>query len=278
MDQGATLTRFALFGSPVKHSLSPRIHQLFAAQAGISIEYDAIEVSEGFLSREVQKLADNGGKGCNITLPLKNHAFHLANGSSERAELAQAANTLTFKTRTQWTAENTDGPGLIRDLTKNLGLKLSGSRICVVGAGGASAGILYDLLQHQPAELCLFNRTAERAVTLAKRFSSIGKIEASGLEAMSTAEPFELVINATSAGHQREQLAVSPELFSAGACCYDLSYGVAHKTLKAWCKENEIHCYDGLGMLVEQAAESFRIWNGFMPKTAPVRELLSSDA
>jgi shikimate dehydrogenase len=278
MDQGPTLTRFALFGSPVKHSLSPRIHQLFADQAGTSIEYDAVEVSEEFLSREVQKLAENGGKGCNITLPLKSRAYQLANSSSERAELAQAANTLTFKTKTQWTADNTDGPGLIRDLTSNLGITLTGRRIGVVGAGGASAGILYDLLEQQPSSMYLMNRTPERAQVLAERFSSIGKIEFSGLEVKSTTEPFDLVINATSAGHQRQQLALSDELFRTGACCYDLSYGVAHDPLKGWCAEHGIGCYDGLGMLIEQAAESFFIWSGFMPETAPVYELLRNDA
>jgi shikimate dehydrogenase len=276
VDQAATLTTFAVFGNPVKQSLSPRIHQLFAAQAGISIDYKAIEIDQEFLSREVQKLADNGGRGCNITMPLKGRAFQLANSSSQRAELAQAANTLTFKTRTRWTADNTDGPGLVRDLTQNLNIDLKGRRICVIGAGGAAAGILYDLLQYRPAALCLFNRTAERATALAERFLAHGKIEASGLEAMKESEPFDLVINATSTGHYRNQLELSKQSFSADGCCYDLSYGDAHATLKVWCEAQKLRCHDGLGMLVEQAAESFNIWNGFMPDTASVIESINS--
>ncbi len=274
MDQARKLIRLAVFGSPVKHSLSPRIHQLFAAQAGISVEYTATEISEDFLSREVQKLADAGGTGCNITLPLKNRAFQLANRFSERAELAQAANTLVFNSATRWTADSTDGPGLVRDLLDNLHVELKSRRICIVGAGGAAAGILYDLLQQRPASLCLFNRTIGKAESLAHRFSEIGRVETGDLEQMTLANPFDLVINATSAGHHGHNPVLTGNLFGPQSLCYDLSYGAAHNSTRAWCQENGIQCHDGLGMLVEQAADSFQIWTGFTPDTKPVHQAL----
>ena len=274
MDPATTLNRFAVFGSPVKHSLSPRIHELFAAQAKIPVEYGAVDVSEDYLSRELQKLADAGGTGCNITLPLKHQAFRLANCVSERARLAQSANTLIFKTPTRWSADNTDGTGLLRDLTVNLSVKIRDRRICVIGAGGAAAGILYDLLQQKPNNLTLFNRTLERAEQLVRRFADIGRITATRLDAMPAATAFDLVINATSAGHFRQAPVLDSALFGPGSECYDLSYGNAHSALAQWCARQGIQCHDGLGMLVEQAAESFFLWTGFRPETAPVLSLL----
>jgi shikimate dehydrogenase len=277
VDQAATLIRLAVFGSPVKHSLSPRIHQLFAAQAGIAVDYTSVEVSADFLSREVQKLADAGGAGCNITLPLKHRAFELANQVSVRAEIARAANTLVFKSTTRWSADNTDGPGLLRDLTANLEIGTRDRRICVVGAGGAAAGILYDLLQAGPASLTLFNRTPERAEQLAERFARLGQITAAGLDAMTDAGTFDLVINATSMGHFRQAPVLDSALFGTDSDCYDLSYGKAHEGIRQWCSERNIRCHDGLGMLVEQAAESFYLWTGFRPDTAPVLARLRSE-
>lgn len=274
MDQAKKLIQLAVFGSPVKHSLSPQIHQLFADQAGIIVQYTAIEVSEDFLSREVQKLADAGGRGCNITLPLKDRAFQLADQFSERAALAKAANTLVFNTTTRWTADNTDGPGLVRDLLDNLNIEIKDRRICVVGAGGAAAGILYDLLQQQPACLKVFNRTIEKAESLAQRFAEIGKVSTGDLEHMMLAEPFDLVINATSAGHYGQKPVLTGNLFGPASLCYDLSYGAAHDSTRAWCQENGFQCHDGLGMLVEQAAGSFHIWTGFTPHTKPVHRAL----
>ncbi len=280
MDKKATLTRLAVFGSPVKHSLSPRIHQLFAKQAGIPVDYKCIEVSADFLSREVQKLADAGGRGCNITLPLKQRAFTLANRASERATAAQAANTLIFKTPNRWFADNTDGPGLVRDLLRNLAIEIHGQRICVIGAGGAAAGILYDLLAQKPASLTVFNRTVERATLLADRFTELSgeadRLRAAGLDNMRSAAPFDLVINAISSGHFREGPVLSENLFGPHSSCYDLSYGSAHKALNEWCRVSGFRCHGGLGMLVEQAAESFFLWTGFRPDTAPVINTLKA--
>ena len=274
MAQRAQLTRLAVFGSPVKHSLSPRIHQYFAEQASIPVEYEAVEISEDFLSREVQKLADAGGRGCNITMPLKNRAFQLANRFSERAEMAQAANTLIFETPTRWTADSTDGPGLIRDLVINQGIEIEDRRLCVIGAGGAAAGILGDLLQQNPASLDLYNRTIERARDLADRFADLGPVAYHGLEAMPSAPTYDLVINASSSGHRGQEIAMHENLFGKNSTCYDLNYGVAHDSCRTWCEARDIRVLDGLGMLIEQAAESFALWTGFRPDTAPVHHAL----
>jgi shikimate dehydrogenase len=262
--------QLAVFGMPVKHSLSPRIHTLFAQQGGLEVDYRAIEVEEEFFSREVQKLADAGGRGCNITLPLKHCAFKLANRASERAELARSANTLLFESPSRWAADSTDGPGLLRDLTENLGISIAGRRVGVIGAGGAAAGILYDLLQAGPGGLTLFNRTVGKAETLAEQFAVAGRVEPAGLEAMESSGAYDLVIDATSAGHQGTDPVLVGDMFDGGGICYDLNYGQAHESLGTWCAARGIPCHDGLGMLVEQAALSFRIWTGFMPDTAPV--------
>jgi len=263
---------------PVRHSLSPRIHGLFAEQAGLAVDYRAIEVGEESLEREIRNLAEAGGRGCNITVPLKRRAFQLAARSSERAAVAQSANTLLFETANTWVADSTDGPGLLQDLAGNLGIETAGLRVCVVGAGGAAAAILYDLLLQGPGELLVFNRTTERAVALAAQFSGIGRVAAAGLGEMETAGRFDLVINATSGGHHGSGPALSESLFAGGGTCYDLNYGAAHGLLRDWCSARGIRCHDGLGMLVEQAALSFRIWTGFAPDTAPVRAALREDA
>jgi shikimate dehydrogenase len=191
--------------------------------------------------------------------------------------LARSANTLIFNTANRWSAESTDGPGLIRDLTSNLGIDLRDRRICVVGAGGAAAGILYDLLQQQPAAITLFNRTLERAVSLAERFAHIGRIDALGLDHIDDSSAFDLVINATSTGHFRQAPVLNPALFGKQSTCYDLSYGKAHSALRDWCRNQEIRCHDGLGMLVEQAAESFYLWTGFRPDTTAVLAHVKKD-
>jgi shikimate dehydrogenase len=269
------LIRLALFGSPVRHSLSPRIHGLFAQQVGIDIDYRATESSSEALPRHLRQLAQEGGRGCNITVPLKHRACELATSLSARARQAGAVNTLRFDNASDWFGDNTDGSGLVRDLRENLGLELPGRRLLLVGAGGAAAGVLFDLLQQQPAQLVLANRTTSRAAELAERFARIGRIQPASFNDMERLAPFDLLINATSAGHDARLPPIRAGLLAPGGSCYDLNYGPAHDVLAAWCSERDIPHYDGLGMLVEQAAESFRIWTGHQPDTRPVIEALS---
>lgn len=278
MAAGPDLIRLALFGNPVGRSQSPRIHALFAQQAGIEIEYRAIESSVGTLAGHLEALAGSGGRGCNITVPLKHRACELATALSARARQAGAVNTLRFDSPTAWFGDNTDGAGLIRDLCDNLGLAIGGQRVLLIGAGGAAAGVLPDLLQAQPAQLVLANRTPQRAEDLAQRMANAGAIQPAAFTDMSRMAPFDLVINATSAGHTGRLPPVTRDLFAPGACCYDLNYGPAHAVLADWCSERGILNHDGLGMLVEQAAESFGLWTGRRPATDAVIEELAAIA
>lgn len=277
MAETIALTRLAVLGSPIKHSLSPAIHQYFAQQAGLVLRYDAIEVDDDHLSREVQRLADEGALGCNITSPHKQQAFALANRASERATIAQAANTLIFESGSRWKAENTDGTGLINDLVENLGLTLKGRTICLLGSGGAAAGVLYDLLAQQPSRIMICNRSPGRAEALALRFRAFGTVETCTLESLSRQGSFDLIINATSAGHRGTDPVLVTGLFADDSLCYDLSYGPAHAALSGWCTAHKVRCIDGLGMLVEQAAESFRLWTGFTPQTNAVLAALRAE-
>lgn len=275
MDQKQPLIRLALYGNPVKQSLSPKIHALFAEQGGLHVQYDAVQVSEEFLGREVQKLADTGGRGCNITMPLKHRAFQLASHASARARFARASNTLIFETATHWIADNTDGPGIVSDLQHNLGVTLAGLRLALVGAGGAAAGIMYDLAAAAPAEIVLFNRSFDKAEELASRVdANQATVRAQELAKMKKEGRFDLVIHATSAGHRHQDAVMHPALFGPDSICYDLNYGAAHALTFDWCARHRIRCISGLGMLVEQAAASFFLWTGFTPATAPVITLL----
>jgi shikimate dehydrogenase len=270
--------RLAVFGMPVKHSRSPAIHRQFARQCDISIDYAAIETAAGNLGRNAAALADAGGAGCNVTLPLKHEAWELARERSPAAEHAQAANTLVFRGRQDWLADNTDGRGLLCDLDRCLASgqrrPLAGSRILIAGAGGAVAGILGDLLHREPAMIVISNRNPERAARLAKRFGSLGDVSSCAADQVAEQGDFDLVINATSLGHTGSVPGLPDSLFSGGGCCYDLNYGVAAKPLREHCAARGIPYQDGLGMLVEQAAISFCLWTGRTPKTGPVLQQL----
>ena len=272
MNEG--LIRLALFGSPIKASLSPRIHGLFAEQFGLEIEFQSIEITAEGFPAELEKFRLEGGVGCNVTLPLKRDAWQLATSSSTEVSQAQAANTLVLD-GPGWYAHNTDGIGLVADLTGNQGLELAGRRILILGAGGAVAGILGSLLACNPREIMLVNRNPDRARALAKRFSAVGNITVTSLQdlpCMNLSEHggFDLVINATSLGHHGEAPPLTRDLFAAGALCYDLNYFKASQPLKKYCEEMRQPYIDGLGMLVEQAAKSFRIWTGKLPDSRPV--------
>ena len=266
------MIRLAVFGKPVKQSLSPRIHGLFAGQCGLEVDYRAIEADPEDFPRLVAELAEKGGRGCNITAPLKRAAWQLATHCSENPTRAEAANTLIFVGAGDWHADNTDGAGLVRDLRSSAGCQLEGARVCLFGAGGAAAGVLGALLQEQPTAVIVANRTQERAEELRKRHADLGPVVTCTPQGLDTLEPFDLVINATSLGHAGGASAIMPQWLRPGGMCYDLNYGKAAEPLQQWCLQQAIPYSDGLGMLVGQAALSFRLWTGSEPDTAPVLE------
>jgi len=272
MDQGKELIRLALFGLPIKSSLSPSIHRMFADQFGLNIEYQRIETgADGFLEA-LEAFRFEGGTGCNVTLPLKRDAWQLAVQSSLEAGQAQAANTLVYQPSSGWFAHNTDGAGLVADLAGNHGVKLEGQRVLILGAGGAAAGILGSLLAGNPRQVVLVNRNLERARILARRFCTLGNIDVKGWIDLPSLDSFDLVINATSLGHHGEAPPLFATMFSPGAVCYDLNYFKASQPLKAVCEDIGQGYIDGLGMLVEQAAKSFHIWTGKQPECRAVIE------
>lgn len=270
------MIQLAVFGQPVAQSLSPRIHGLFAAQFALPIEYTAIEATTDSFAGLVRGLADRGGRGCNVTVPFKNAAFRLAVRSGEDANRAQSANTLLFEPD-GWLAESTDGGGLVGDL-KSQGCSLSGSTICLLGAGGAAAGVLAAMLRECPRGIVIANRTVERAKKLAGSHADLGTVHACSPDELANAGPFDLVINATSLGHGGEAPAISPQWFTQNALCYDMNYGAAALPLGQLSTRLGINYSDGLGMLVGQAALSFGMWTGQAPDTQAVLEQLRSTA
>ncbi|MEM1411578.1 MAG: shikimate dehydrogenase [Pseudomonadota bacterium] len=259
----------AVFGQPVHHSLSPRIHARFAEEAGLEVVYTAIEAKPGSLNAALTRFAHDGGVGCNITLPLKGEAAALAGSTSKRVHRANAANTL-IRDGQGWIADNTDGLGLVADL-RRLGLDPAGRRVLLLGAGGAAAGVVAALLAGKPQTLCIANRSVGKALQLAEAHQDLGPVTARSLDAPGT-ESFDLVLNATSLGHEGGVPALAASLLSEGGALYDLNYGPAAAPLAAWAAEEHIPYADGLGMLVGQAAESFKLWTGYRPAIEPVLE------
>lgn len=264
------MIRLAVFGNPVAQSLSPRIHGLFARQCGLDIDYRAIEATQDSFPRLLGELAAQGGRGCNVTVPLKRDAWALADHSSARAKLAQSANTLVFNGAGECHADNTDGPGLVNDLESIPGCQLKSARLCLLGAGGAAAGVLGALLQAGPERIVIANRTLEKAVALTRSHSKLGPLESCTPGDVKSRAPFDLIINATSLGHAGGFPEISRSWLKQNGLCYDMNYGSAAAPLKRYCKHEEILYSDGLGMLVRQAALSFRLWTGKMPEAAPV--------
>ena len=275
MDQRSPVIKLAVFGSPVSQSRSPAIHSRFARQCGIEVDYRAIEASAASFAEQLQRLANEGGRGCNITAPFKRQAWELAGRASPGAQRAQAANTLRFDSPDDWFADNTDGRGLVRDLQARLGWRAGASRIAIIGAGGATAGILGDLLDLKPEAIIVANRTVERAARLAEAFGAA--VQACPLAGLADFSACDLVINATSLGHAGQVPELPRSLFHSQSSCYDLNYGAAAEPLRQWCSTAGIHYSDGLGMLVEQAALSFELWTGKMPATEPVLQSLRQE-
>ena len=269
----AMVDQYGVVGHPVAHSWSPFIHTMFAKQTGQSLVYRLHDVDpEGFRAY-VHEFAASGGRGLNVTVPHKLAAVGLATQLEPRAYRAGAVNTLTFVDR-DVIGDNTDGAGLVRDLTENLGVVLANRRILIAGAGGAVRGVVGPLLETGPVELVVAGRTAERAEALAAEFADLGPVRGCGLEELSLGT-FDLVINATSAGLSGEVPPIAHEAISATTTCYDMGYAKGDTPFVRWARERGCErALQGWGMLVEQAAESFAIWRGVRPETAPVLALL----
>lgn len=268
--------RYAVIGQPVHHSRSPLIHSLFAKQTRQHLTYELIEAAPEDFEAAVERFVTAGGRGMNVTVPHKEAAFRLASVRGDAAEQAGAVNTLSFDASGAVRGDNTDGIGFFRDVTANLGWPIKGQRVLVLGAGGAARGILPPLLESAPRRLVLANRTLPRAAELEARFRPLGAIEVMGFDALADAGQFDLIVNATSAGLHGEQPPFPASIIGPASCCYDLAYAREGDTpFVAWARAaGAAGAEQGLGMLVEQAAESFFIWRGVRPETAPViREL-----
>ncbi|HTE16592.1 MAG TPA: shikimate dehydrogenase [Burkholderiales bacterium] len=267
---------YAVIGNPIAHSKSPQIHAAFAQQTSQDIVYKRIFCDSDVFPETVRVFRAEGGKGLNITVPFKHEAFDLATSCSERAAQAGAVNTLSFG-GDEIAGDNTDGAGLVRDITANLGRALRDKSILLLGAGGASFGVIGPLLGESPKALLIVNRTVSKAEALARRFAAqaAGCTIAIGSYAALAGNNFDVVINATSAGLSGSMPALPQNLFAPGALAYDMVYGKTTPFMQ-FAQAHGAAVADGLGMLVEQAAESFLVWRGVRPRTAPVIAALRS--
>jgi shikimate dehydrogenase len=267
---------YAVIGNPIAHSKSPTIHAAFARQTSQDIDYKHLFCDTGTFAETVRAFRDAGGKGLNVTLPFKHEAFDLATRRSARAEQAGAANTLSFS-GAEIAGDNTDGAGLTRDITVNLDRALLGRSILLLGAGGASFGVVGPLLAESPAVLVIANRTVKKAEALVQHFAAHAAacdVTASSYAALA-GKQFDVVINATSAGLSDNQLELPQHLFAPGALAYEMVYGKTTPFMQ-FARAQGAAVADGLGMLVEQAAESFLVWRGVRPQTGPVMAALKT--
>jgi len=270
------IDQYRVFGNPIHHSKSPNIHKAFAHATKQQINYQAQLVAENKFEHTVKAFFADGGKGLNITVPFKQRAFAMAQVLSPAAEKAEAANTLYLNEQGQLVADNTDGMGLVRDITHNLSGELKAKRILVLGAGGAVRGVLQPILAQLPRQVVIANRTFSKAQTLAALVASLGDIEAVPIELLQG--PFDWIINGTSASLAGDLPTLPKGLLTNSSRCYDMMYSAQTTIFNAWAlKQGAAHANDGLGMLVEQAAQSFNLWRGIMPPTAQVLSTLRSE-
>ena len=266
------MDRYAVIGNPIAHSTSPQIHAAFARQTGQELSYEALLAPVDGFAQTVADFRAHGGRGLNVTVPFKLEAFALAERHTARAQAAGAVNTLAFGADGVL-GDNTDGAGLVRDLTANLNFALAGCRILLLGAGGATRGVLLPLLDSRPARLTIANRTVAKAEALAALFAAHAgdtALDACGFDALA-GRCFDLVINATAASLADELPPLPPGLYAEGALAYDMMYARAPtRFMRAALADGAARVADGLGMLVEQAAESFTLWRGVRPDSAPV--------
>lgn len=257
-------------GNPVAHSKSPVIHQLFARQFRHRIEYLAIQVDPGGFPQAVDQFRAAGGKGLNVTIPFKVEAIRLADHLSDRAKLAGAANTLKFEAGEKIFGDNTDGIGMVHDIERNLGVTFKDKHVLLLGAGGAVRGVLGPLLKHRPARVVIANRTVSKARDIAEHFTEHGTIETSDFGDL-RGKHFDIVINGTSTSLQGEVPPLPPTLYTRDSLAYDMMYADRATPFMEWSTlHGAAHVSDGLGMLVEQAAESYFVWRGVRPETRAV--------
>lgn len=262
--------KYAVFGNPIKHSKSPQIHRMFAEQTRQQLSYRAHKVDVGKFADAAKSFFDNGGKGLNITVPFKMDAYNFADELSDRARLAGAVNTLALQDDGKIYGDNTDGAGLVRDICENLAWEVTDKRVLLLGAGGAIRGVLEPLMKLNPSQVLIANRTVEKAQKLARDFSAFGSVGACSFEALN-ANQYDLIINGTSASLAGELPPLPSDALTNEGCCYDMMYSAAPTPFMRWGAENAAWAVsDGLGMLVEQAAESFCIWRGTRPTTRGV--------
>lgn len=266
---------YAVIGNPIAHSKSPVIHHAFAELTHQDIQYERVLAPLDDFAGTVHSLIAQGFKGANVTVPFKLEAYAMANQLTERAQDAGAVNTLAF-TPQGIIGDNTDGVGLVRDITENIGVLIKGKRVLLIGAGGASEGVLHPLLAAQPELLIITNRTLDRAINMVKRVEARGEMLYVSVDAYAfddlAGQQFDIVINATSAGLTDSQLPLPASIFAPGALAYDMMYGRVTPFM-AFAHQHGASVFDGLGMLIEQAAEAFYIWRGVRPDTAPVIEM-----
>jgi shikimate dehydrogenase len=266
------MDHYCVMGNPISHSRSPWIHTRFAELTGQTLLYDKREIPLDHFDNSVHAFIREGGLGCNITVPFKFQAAALATHTSERALLAQASNILTFRDG-QILADNTDGIGLVDDIERNAGMPLAGKRLLLIGAGGAAAGVLGPLINAQPAHITVANRTLAKATELVQRhqaLASLQKTELLAQELQGLESQFDVIINGTASSLGGHGVPVSHHVLKPGALAYDMMYGAGAKRFMDWAKEHGAVPRDGLGMLVEQAAEAFLIWRGVRPPSAQV--------
>ncbi len=263
--------RYAVIGNPVAHSLSPRIHAAFARQTGQDIDYGLLEAPVDGFVEAVQKFRNDGGRGLNVTVPFKLDAFAFATSLTERAQSAGAVNTLKFD-GDKTIGDNTDGAGLIADITRRLGVSLRGKRVLMLGAGGAARGVMLPLLQQEPAVVAIANRTVGKAIALAERWAHAGNVRGGGYGDFAR-QRFDVVINATSTGLGGGIPPIADDALDGATLAYDMLYGEKAKAFLNYAKARGVaRVADGVGMLIAQAAESFYLWRGVRPDVEPVIE------
>lgn len=276
------LDQYAVIGNPIEHSKSPDIHLLFADQTGEHLNYEKILADKDKFSQAVTEFFSKGGKGLNVTVPFKNDACEFVDELTEYAKNAGAVNTIYKNENGKFIGANTDGIGLLRDLKKSLRVQIINKKILIIGAGGATQGIVEPLLHEQPSELIIANRTVSKAKVIAEQFKKFAKNE-SDIKACALNEipkqPFDLVLHATSAGLHGNNVELPVEIIGPNTCCYDLLYSDQDTPFMQWAKNNNAgNVVDGFGMLLEQAAEAFYIWRGQRPDTGMAHHYFRPDS